>query len=215
MKRILAGVVGMLIASGAAYAQTSDATFYLQGMVQSAFGNVTSQSYGAEGGYFITPHIAAFAEVGHVLDTAPSELGAAAQKIASGLAQQTSSTVGYSVRQPVSFGAAGIRYGFAGTPKVQPYVLGGFGGASVKKDVTFTVGGTDVTSSLGSAPYYTTLGTDLAGTVTRPMFEIGGGLNYHAIASLRIDLGYRYSRVFTDPSATDVNRVGVGIGMTF
>jgi opacity protein-like surface antigen len=205
----------MLTLPGTAYAQGTNATLYVQGMVQSAFGNVTSQSFGAEGGYFITPQIGVFVEGGYVRDTAPSELGAAAQTIASGLSQVAPSTVGYSVRQPVSFGAAGLRYAFARTPKLEPYVLGGVGVASVKKDVTFSVGGTDVTGSLGSAPYYTTLGSDLTGISTKPMLVFGGGVNYRAIGSLRIDLGYRYSRIFTDTVGTNVNRAGIGIGVTF
>jgi opacity protein-like surface antigen len=209
------GVVVLLVLPGVAYAQTSDATGYVQGVAQSAFGNVTSQSFGAEAGYFLTPQIGIFAEGGFVRDTAPSELGAAAQKIASGLTQVATSAVGYSVRQPVSFGAAGARYAFAGTPKVQPYVLGGFGAANVKKDVTFTVGGADVTNSLASAPYYTTLGSDLAGISTRPMLVIGGGVTYHGFGALRIDLGYRYSRIFTDTTGTNVNRAGIGAGFTF
>jgi opacity protein-like surface antigen len=215
MRIAVAGVLAMFALSGAAYAQTGAQTGYVQGMVQSAFGNVTSQSFGAEGGYFFTPQLAAFAEFGFVRDTAPSELGTAAQKIASGLTQATSASVGYSVRQPVSFGAAGARYSFAGTPKLQPYVLGGFGAANVKKDVRFTVGGTDVTDNLPSAPYYTTLGSDLAGTSTKPMLVIGGGVNYLGFGVLRVDLGYRYSRIFTDTTGTNVNRAGIGIGFTF
>jgi opacity protein-like surface antigen len=108
-----------------------------------------------------------------------------------------------------------VRYAFAGTPRLEPYVLGGFGAASVKHDVTFTVGGTDVTGSLGSAPYYATLGSDLVGTATKPMLEIGGGVNYRTVAWLRIDLGYRYARIFTDTAGTNVNRAGIGIGVSF
>jgi opacity protein-like surface antigen len=215
MRLAVAGLLTMLALPAAAYAQTSVETGYIQGMAQSAFGNVTSQSFGAEAGYFLTPQITIFLEGGYVRDTAPSALGAAAQKIASGLTQLTSSSVGYSVRQPVSFGAAGVRYSFAGTPKLQPYVLAGFGAASVKEDVRFTVGGADVTDNLASSPYFTTLGTDLAGTSTKPLFEIGGGVNYLGFDAVRIDLGYRYSRIFTDTSGTNINRIGIGIGFVF
>jgi opacity protein-like surface antigen len=115
----------------------------------------------------------------------------------------------------VSFFGGGIRYAFTGYGKLEPYVLGGAGAASVKRDVKFTAGGVDITSSLGSAPYYTVLGTDLTGTLTKPMFTAGGGVAYHATSLLRVDLGYRFARIMTDTSGTNVSRAGIGIGVTF
>jgi opacity protein-like surface antigen len=216
MKWIVACVGGLVLMSGAAaLAQTSDETGYVEAVAQSAFGNITSQSFGAEGGYFFTPQLGVFVEAGYILDTAPAEIGSAAQTIASGLAQLTPSAVAYTVRQPVSFGAGGIRYAFQGTPKLHPYALAGGGAARVKKDVTFTAGGVDVTSNLTAAPYYTTLGSDLSGTVTKPVLVFGGGVNWRTVGSLRIDLGYRFTRIFTDTTGTNVHRAGIGIGMTF
>jgi opacity protein-like surface antigen len=209
MTRIVAGLVGMLALSGAAYAQTPDSRGYVEAVAQSAFGDVTSQSFGGEAGYFITPNIGVFVEGGQVRDAAPSALGAAAQKIAAAL------SIGFSVREPVSFFGGGIRYAFTGYGKLEPYVLGGAGAASVKRDVKFTAGGVDITSSLGSAPYYTVLGTDLTGTLTKPMFTAGGGVAYHATSLLRVDLGYRFARIMTDTSGTNVSRAGIGIGVTF
>ena len=209
MKRIVVGLVGMLALSGAAYAQTTDAKGYIEAVGQSAFGNVTSQSFGAEAGYFITPNIGVYVEGAQVRDTAPSSLGAAAQKIAGPLG------IAYSVRQPVSFGGGGIRYAFNGTDKLQPYVLAGGGAASVKKDVKFSAGGADITSSLASSPYYTVLGSDLAGTVTKPMITAGGGVVWHVASKLRVDLGYRFGRIMTETTGTNVSRAGVGLGITF
>jgi len=209
MTRIVAGLVGMLALSGAAYAQTTDSRGYVEAVAQSAFGNVTSQSFGGEAGYFVTPNIGVFVEGGQVRDASPSALGAAAQRIAAAL------SIGFSVREPVSFFGGGIRYAFTGYGKLEPYVLGGAGAASVKRDVKFMAGGVDITSSLGSAPYYTVLGSDLTGTVTKPMFTAGGGVAYHATSLLRVDLGYRFGRIMTDTSGTNVSRAGIGIGVTF
>ena len=59
------------------------------------------------------------------------------------------------------------------------------------------------------------LGTDLAGTESKLMIGGGGGVVYDISSSVIFDAGYRFSRINTDPSATNVNRVGAGIGIRF
>ena len=49
MKLMVAGLVGMLAVSGVAHAQSAtESTGFIEGVAQSAFGNVTSQSFGIE-----------------------------------------------------------------------------------------------------------------------------------------------------------------------
>ena len=98
----------------------------------------------------------------------------------------------------------------AGT--LRPYVLGGGGVASVKQDVAFTVGGTDVTSNLPQLGV--TLGSDLSGTFTKPMVVAGGGVMW-PWQRLVVDLQYRYGRIFADDGGINVSRAGVGIGFRF
>jgi opacity protein-like surface antigen len=213
MKLIVAGLVGMLALSGVAYAQSAESRGYVEGVAQAAFGNVTSQSYGAEGGLNLTPRVAIFAEFGMTLDTAPASIGTAAQTIAGYLAQVQSAPVSYTVKQPLGFGIAGVRYTIPSSERVQPYVLGGAGVGRVKRDVTFTVGGTDVTDNLDD--YGVVLGSDLSGTETKLMISAGGGVVWKAGKAFFVDLGYRFGSTFTDTSATNVNRVGVGLGLSF
>ena len=49
---------------------------YVEAVAQSAFGNVTSQSFGVEAGINITPSTQVFVEFGQTRDTSPSTLGA-------------------------------------------------------------------------------------------------------------------------------------------
>ena len=218
MKSIVACLVGMLALSGVAHAQTTssstdDSQGYVAAVAQAAFGNVTSQSYGAEGGWFLNRSVAIFAEFGRVSDTAPDSLGASAEVIASYLTQVQSAPVSYSAKQPVVFGQIGVRYAWPTPGNVQPYVLGGVGAGSVKHDVAFTVGGSDVTSNLGN--YGVTLGSDLAGTSTELMFTGGGGIVYKVGTLWQFDVGYRYSRILTETTGTNVNRAGLGLGIRF
>lgn len=220
MKSAIAIAVGAFLVASTARAQApastasaDDQTGYVQGVVQSAFGNVTSQSFGVEGGLVVGRRLLAFAELGLVRDTAPSGLGTAAQVIAGYLTQVQTSAVSYSVRQPARFLSAGLKYMIPYRARIEPYVLGGLGLAGVERDVRFSVGGSDVTDAI--ANYGVVLGRDLAGTETKPMLTVGAGAVWTARSSLFVDAHYRHSRIFTDSQGTPVNRVGLGIGVRF
>jgi opacity protein-like surface antigen len=204
------------VLTGTAQAQSTSApavgNWYVEGIAQSAFGNVTSQSFGAEAGITVMPALQVFVDAGKVRDAASSQIGSAAQTIASYLAQNQSG-VAFRVRQPISFGVGGVRYTLPLESAVEPYVLGGFGVASVTKDVTFTVSGTDVTGNL--AQYQVVLGNDLAGSVTKPMMSLGVGFVWPAWERLIVDFQYRYGRVFASDESVNVNRAGAGIGVRF
>jgi opacity protein-like surface antigen len=91
-------------------------------------------------------------------------------------------------------------------------MLGG-GVARVKQDATFSVGGTDVTDNLQQ--YFVVLGTDLSGTVTKPMFSLGIGVAWPAWKQLLLDFQYRYGRICVEDQGISINRIGLGLGFRF
>jgi opacity protein-like surface antigen len=215
MRYVVAIVIGAALSVNLAHAQTATGDpehGYVEAVAQSAFGNVTSQSYGVEVGYSLEPAVQIFAEGGRTRDVATSELGNAAQLIAGALSQ-TQSGVSFTVREPVTFGAAGVRYLFDSGTKVRPYALAGFGIARVKHDVAFNVGSTDVTSSISQ--YGIVLGTDLTGSFTKPMLLLGAGATYPAWRQLVFDFQFRYGRIFAPDSGINVSRAGIGVGFVF
>jgi opacity protein-like surface antigen len=209
--------IGMLALAGVASGQTPTSASdpdrgYIEAVAQAAFGNVTSQSYGAEGGVTIRPNLQVFGEVGRVSNVATSQISAAAQTIA-GFLSQTQTNVAFSVKQPAAFGLAGIKYTVPTGSAVRPYVRAGAGVANVKQDVAFTIGGADVTSNLASLGV--TLGTDLSGSFTKPMVDAGGGATWTPIARLILDLQFRYGRIFAEDAGINVVRAGIGVGVRF
>lgn len=218
MRLTLSVFICHLALAGVAAAQTrststqSPSKGYIEAVAQSAFGNVTSQSFGAELGVRIAPDLHVFVEAGQVRDTSPALLGQNAQLIA-GFLSQTQAGASYTVKQPVTFGVAGLRYGRA-IGSVEPYVLGGAGVGRVKRDVAFRVGGTDVTSNL-QTQYGVTLGSDLSGDETKAMITLGGGVAWGPWQRLVIDLQYRYGRVMTSDEGLNVSRAGIGLGVRF
>jgi opacity protein-like surface antigen len=219
MRSVLAVMVGAFVLGGVAQAQTGAASGaaaekgYVEGVAQSAFGNVTSQSYGAELGFTVHQNLQVFVEAGQIRNVATTELGAAAQTIAGGLSQ-TQANVGFSVKQPVTFGAAGVKFliPVAGA-KAQPYVMAGAGMAKVKQDVRFTIAGADVTSTIEQ--YGVVLGTDTSGDFTKPMMVFGGGVTYAVWQQLIADFQVRFGRILAEDQAINVSRLGIGIGVRF
>ena len=219
--RVVVAVLASMLLAGDVRAQASAPTGaavpsnkgYVEAVAQSAFSNVTSQSYGVELGITIVPNLQIFVEAGQTGNAATRELGANAQLIAGGLSQ-SQSNVAFSVKAPVAFGVAGVKFMIPVTgTKAQPYVLGGGGMAKVKQNVTFTIAGTDVTSTLGQ--FGGTLGTDTSGDFTKPMVVFGGGVAYPMWRQIVLDFQYRFGRIFAEDTPITVSRAGIGIGVRF
>ena len=206
--------LGVLALGGVADAQSTapDAgPTYVEGVAHSAFGNVTSQSYGLEAGRLVRPRLTVFGEFGQVADVSTSGLGDAAGVIARALAQ-IQSGVSYSVAEPVNFFAGGVKYTLSSAGKLQPYALGGFGLASAKKDVVYNVDNSDVTSRLDG--YGVVLGSDLSGSASHVMFVVGAGATLPIRGRLFADLQFRLNRIFAD-EAISIGRAGLGLGIRF
>src|SRR4030095_12781867 len=115
---------------------------------QSAFGNVTSQSYGVEAGGTVRPNLQIFGEFGNVRNVASAAISDAAQLIAGALSQVQPAAVSFTVKQPATFFGGGVRYLIPTESSVRPYVLGGYGVAKVKKEWGFRLGGEARTHTL-------------------------------------------------------------------
>jgi opacity protein-like surface antigen len=139
-------------------------------------------------------------------------MSAAAQQIAASLSEAQPLAVTYQVKEPVTFVTANLKYEMLAGAKALPYVMLGGGVARVKQDATFSVGGTDVTNDLQQ--YFVVLGTDLSGSVTKPMFTAGIGVAWPVWKQLVLDFQYRYGRIFLD-QGININRVGIGLGFRF
>jgi opacity protein-like surface antigen len=222
MRSVLALVVGALVLTGVAEAQQPAAgsalldpgRWYAEGVAQSAFGNVTSQSYGGEIGVSIGYGLQVFIEGGETRDVSTAALGAAAQQIAGYLTRsQTGATVTYQAKQPVAFGVAGLKYFIPLNGPVQPYIMAGGGVARVKQDVSFFISGVDVTATLPQ--YGVTLGSDLSGSTTDGMLTAGAGVMWPLWQHFLLDFQYRYDRIFAPDQPINVNRAGIGIGVRF
>jgi opacity protein-like surface antigen len=182
---------------------------YAEVVANSTFGNVTSQAYGGEIGYKVWHEAMAFVEAGQVRNAASASISSAAQVIAAALTQLQPAAVNYSVKQPVTYFAAGLRFPLAIEGKAVPYALAGVGVAQVKKDVTFTIASAEPLSQ------FVTLGDDLTGNETKALFTVGAGLTYPVYHQVIVDFQFRLMRVFTEGEAMNIGRAGIGLGVKF
>src|SRR5215472_8674397 len=104
MRRTSLAVLAWAALSGVAAAQTPTAADesrgYIEAVAQSAFGNVTSQSFGGELGVTVTPGLQVFVDAGLVRDTTPSSLSASVQLVANDISTKAGGG-SYQVKQPV------------------------------------------------------------------------------------------------------------------
>jgi opacity protein-like surface antigen len=208
----------LLLVSGNASAQAlapapAEGKGYVEAFAQSAFSNVTSQSYGGEVGVTIRSHLQVFGEFGIIRNVATASLGTSASVIAGALTQLQPAAVDYTVKEPVTFGAGGVRYLIPTMTKLQPYLQAGAGIAKVKNDVVFKLGGTEAPASV--LAQYVTIGTDLSGETTKPMITFGGGVVWPVWQQLVVDLQFRFGRILLEDEAVNVGRIGLGIGVRF
>ena len=193
-------------------APANDQPYYAEISGHSAFGNVTSQSYGLEFGANVKPNLDVVVEIAHTRDAATADLSAGALKIAGALTTLQPAAVTYSAKEPVTFGTAGVRYRIQTEGRARPYVLAGIGVARVNNNVTFQIGGVDATSTISQ---YVALGTDLSGSLTKAMATFGAGIVLPVHGDIIVDLQYRFGRVFAGDSSIDINRAGLGLGIRF
>lgn len=220
MKRLLAITASTLMLSARAFAQAPatsaaaqpETSYYVNGLIAASLTDVQSQAFAVEVGVKVARQVDAFIEVGGIRDRAPTALGESAQLIAQYVAQSQPGLV-YQVKQPVAVVQAGVRYNLAKERgPYMPYVVVGGGMARLTRDVTFSVGRNEITDQLGQ--YGVALGSDLAGSVSKGIVTVGGGVEWMRFQPFSIGIDYRYGRIF-DTVALSVNRAGISIGVKF
>jgi hypothetical protein len=211
-------IVGVMALAGCALAHPATAQLvepgngYVAVVVQAAMGDVTSRHLGGEVGYTITPRVQVIGEVGRSGDLTTAARMAAAQTIAVSLVDAQPAPVSFTVVQPVTFGAAGVKYLVpVGGALIQPYILGELGIAKATSTAHFYAGGTDVTSSLQQ--YLIQLGTDVQGSITSAVVQVGAGATLPLGPRLFLDGQARYGHMMS--VSIDMLRVGVGVGVKF
>ncbi len=170
---------------------------------------------GAEAGARVWRSLDVMLEAGSFGDVVTEEQLALATPLTTYLEQTQGKTAASTVKMPAVYGGVGARWVFENVNIggwARPYVLFSVGPARVKREPTFTLAGSDVTSSLNQ--YGVTLGADMTATEHHAAVSFGLGvvIPYRMIY---VEVGYRLTGIQMPDQAINVNQLKIGIGARF
>jgi hypothetical protein len=180
---------------------------------------------GAEAGARVWRHLDVFLEAGSFADVVPQRQLDVATPLTSYLQATQGKAAASNVKMPAVYGGVGARWVFENVNlarwvprwvpmhvQLKPYAQFSVGGARVKRQATFTLAGSDITSSLKQ--YGVTLGADMTATERRAAVTGGFGVLV-PYRMLYFDVGYKITGIMTSGQSINVNRLHIGVGARF
>lgn len=210
---VLIGTLALAARSQAQAPAQSDAyKFFAAFDAGATFGHKSSSSFGGEVGMpNLFGPLGVSIEGGRMNNVGTEGLDARALIIANAIGATASASY------KANFFDVAARYSPAMDWKAHPYVMFGVGVAEVRAETVLTVNGTTVTPESVGVQF----GTDLNGTVRKPLIVFGGGAIYPLTERVFVDGSFRYGRILAKTSETEndtgINtaRAQVGIGVRF
>ena len=135
-----------------------------------------------------------------------------ATSLANAMTTSTGKATTATVEAPANYGGVSVRFLIPMDGAVHPYVAVGGGFSKVVYKPAFTLGGTDVTTTL--ATYGVVLGSDLTGEVTQAAFTGGFGVLVDK-SRTSFDVGVRLLSIQTEGQKTNVIRAHIGVAYKF
>jgi hypothetical protein len=170
---------------------------------------------GAEAGARVWGNLDVFAEGGSLSDVVTQSQLDVASPLTKYLQNTQAKAATANVKMPAIYGGVGARWVFENVNiggLARPYAQFSVGAARVERQPTFTLGGSDITSSLGQ--YGVTLGADMTATDKRAAFTTGFGVLV-PVRFLYVDVGYRMTSIRLPGDPINVSRFNIGVGARF
>ena len=192
--------------AGVPSARAQDGGF-VGGLAGITFASETSSVFAGQAGGRVARQLFVFGEFGRMQNVLPEEAQDDLDAAAEFLESQLGTTVELDVKVPAIYGLGGIRW--SPDDRIAPFLEVGAGFARLNIDVKAEIAGIDVSDEVEDQ-----LDTeDLE--VTEFLLAFGGGLNARLSERIRLDVGYRYNRVFTDDPTVNVNMVYAALKFWF
>jgi opacity protein-like surface antigen len=214
-RAVTCAVVIVMAGADRSQAQTtSEPRWYGEIAAAATLGHKSDKAIAVEVGGRLAGTLDVFVEGGHMGNVGTADLEARAQKIANFIGGTVGSTA-----DKVNFIDVGVRYRVPMTGMWHPYVAFGVGVAKVKPEVTFGVGGADVTGRLED--FGVQLGSDLTDSLNKTFIMAGFGTTVRFASRYFADISYRYGHILAKTSviendvAIKTQRVQAGIGIRF
>jgi hypothetical protein len=200
--------VALIFAAGtsvpAAHAQEGA---FVGGVAGITFASETSSVFAAQAGGRVARQLFVFGEFGRMQNVLPDDAQDDLDEAVEFLEDQLGTTVSLDVRVPAFYGLGGIRWSPA--DRIAPFLEAGVGFARLNIDLTAEIAGVDISDEVEDQLDSEDL------EVTEFLLALGGGLNARLTDRVRLDIGYRYNRVFTDDPTVTANMVYAAVKFWF
>lgn len=196
----------------AAWAQSEPAG-YVQGLAGVANVAESDVLYGAGAAVRARSRFDVFGEIGRlengIWDALRDELGQAGENIQRQIQTQfgTAAEVSFRARVPIWYGLGGVRFRGPRAGPLGLYLEAAAGMARLRPRVELEVAGERLDAEARSL-------LELEDARAELLTAVGAGISLDILRRIRIEGGYRYSRVHGD-LPFDINRVHAGVGFVF
>jgi opacity protein-like surface antigen len=194
----LAAVCTLMCAATPAAAQSQSRGF-IGGLGGITFGTETSSVFAGQGGVRIARQLVVFGEIGRMQNVLPDEIQDQIDEFVRTFEAETGVDALLEAKVPAFYGLGGIRW--STDAPVSPFVEGGLGFANLSIDLHAEIDGVDVTDQAEALFEEEDL------DATKFLLAFGGGINARLAEQVRLDIGYRYTRIFTDDPAVNTSAV--------
>lgn len=214
MKRVWAGMGLAMVLAVSATAEAQDHGF-LRPLVGATVGAGPGAVFGATLGVTAGKihKLQLVGEGGRMTNIIPASVANKIEVAAALVADSRGGKGSSTTSATANYGLVGFRYGLRDVNDARTYTEFAVGAASVQSHVSAQIRGSatlqgDI-SRLVSTPF------TAAGTQTKPMVAIGGGMILGVTKSTAVELGYRYERIFTKDPAINMSQVFGGFRFGF
>ncbi len=167
---------------------------------------------GGELGYHVTNQLDVLGEGFWMQDVVTRRRLDSAASVAAFLHGTQGAAASSTIKAPAFYAGGGLRYMLKSEGRVRPYLLVSAGAGWITLKPAFTLGGSNVTSTLPQ--YGVTLGSDLTGKLTEPAVSARFGVRMSQTRTY-VDGGIRVTTIWTPNQATNVVSASAGFGFRF
>jgi opacity protein-like surface antigen len=192
------GVAFLLAAATPAMAQGSAPVGrgFVGGLGGLTFGTVTGGAAAGQVGVELVSGVHVIGEFGRMSNVLPKEIRDDIDDLVDALELEFGVPITFEVAAPATYGFGGVRWSQQ-RGRLSPFAEGGVGAANVKVEFAdVEIDGIDFTDELNDV-----LDDEEDADATKFLLALGAGANVMLTDAVSVDLGYRYTRIFTeDPS---------------
>jgi opacity protein-like surface antigen len=202
----LAAVCATVIAGAPAVAQAQNRGF-IGGLGGITFGTETSSVLAGQGGVRIARQLVVFGEIGRMQNVLPGEIQDQIDEFVRMFEAETGVDALLEAKVPAFYGMGGIRW--SNDALLAPFVEGAMGFANLSIDLHAEIDGVDVSDQADELIEEEDL------DATKFLLAFGGGINARLAEQVRLDIGYRYTRIFTEDPAINTSTVFAAVKFWF